>query len=152
MAEKKTYTEEQKKEALELEAAIGNRAAAEKTGISWQQIARWKKEAGSAETAPEKKQKSAKTKTAANKATKNKPGKAAKETANKKATASTASKAPKAGSKKLTIIVQNPFGGNITASEIADKLPAGCDTVFVRVDQNKLWWVKDDETGSVDIW
>ena len=26
------------------------------------------------------------------------------------------------------------------------------DTVFVRVDQNKLWWVKDDETGSVDIW
>ena len=44
------------------------------------------------------------------------------------------------------------YGGNITAAEIAEKIPAGADTVFVRVDQNKLWWVKDDETGSVDIW
>ena len=26
------------------------------------------------------------------------------------------------------------------------------ETVFVRVDQNKLWWIKGEETGSVDIW
>ena len=25
-------------------------------------------------------------------------------------------------------------------------------SVFVRVDQNKLWWIRGDETGSVDIW
>jgi len=24
--------------------------------------------------------------------------------------------------------------------------------VFVRVDQNKLWWIKGEETGSIDIW
>ena len=53
---------------------------------------------------------------------------------------------------KLTIVVQSPYGGNITTAEIANKIPAGADTVFVRVDQNKLWWVKDDETGSVEIW
>ena len=53
---------------------------------------------------------------------------------------------------KLEIIVQSPLGGNITAEEIAAKLPKGAETVFVRVDQNKLWWIKGDETGSVDIW
>ena len=53
---------------------------------------------------------------------------------------------------KLTIVVQSPYGGNITAAEIAGKVPAGADTVFVRVDQNKLWWIKGEETGSVDIW
>ena len=52
---------------------------------------------------------------------------------------------------KLEIIVQSPMGGNITAEEIAAKLPKGAETVFVRVDQNKLWWIKGEETGSVDI-
>ena len=55
-------------------------------------------------------------------------------------------------STKLEIIVQSPMGGNITAEEIASKLPKGAETVFVRVDQNKLWWIKGEETGSVDIW
>ena len=53
---------------------------------------------------------------------------------------------------KLEIIVQSPMGGNITAEEIAAKLPEGAETVFVRVDQNKLWWTKGEEKGSVDIW
>ena len=57
-------------------------------------------------------------------------------------------KASKAKAAKLEIIVQSPMGGNITAEEIAAKIPAG----FVRVDQNKLWWIKGEETGSVDIW
>jgi len=48
--------------------------------------------------------------------------------------------------------ISHCYGGNITAAEIAEKIPAGADTVFVRVHENKLWWVKDDETGSVDIW
>ncbi len=53
---------------------------------------------------------------------------------------------------KLEIIVQSPMGGNITAEEIAAKVPAGAESVFVRVDQNKLWWIKGEEIGSVDIW
>lgn len=61
-------------------------------------------------------------------------------------------KAAKAKAAKLEIIVQSPMGGNITAEEIAAKIPAGADSVFVRVDQNKLWWIKGEETGSVDIW
>ena len=61
-------------------------------------------------------------------------------------------KVTKAKAAKLEIIVQSPMGGNITAEEIAAKIPAGADSVFVRVDQNKLWWIKGEETGSVDIW
>jgi transcriptional regulator with XRE-family HTH domain len=58
----------------------------------------------------------------------------------------------KAKAAKLEIIVQSPMGGNITAEEIAAKVPAGAESVFFRVDQNKLWWIKGEETGSVDIW
>ena len=61
-------------------------------------------------------------------------------------------KVSKAKAAKLEIIVQSPMGGNITAEEIAAKVPAGAESVFVRVDQNKLWWIKGEETGSVDIW
>ena len=45
---------------------------------------------------------------------------------------------------KLEIIVQSPMGGNITAEEIAAKLPKDAETVFVRVDQNKLWWTRGE--------
>ena len=63
-------------------------------------------------------------------------------------------KAPiaKAKAAKLEVVIQSPMGGNITPEEIAAKLPEGAETVFVRVDQNKLWWIKGEETGSVDIW
>ena len=69
-----------------------------------------------------------------------------------KKTVKKAEVAAKKPASKLEIIVQSPMGGNITAEEIAAKLPKGAETVFVRVDQNKLWWIKGEETGSVDIW
>ena len=75
-------------------------------------------------------------------------GKVARKTKETVKTVETAAKK----STKLEIIVQSPMGGNITAEEIAAKLPKGAETVFVRVDQNKLWWIKGEETGSVDIW
>jgi len=70
----------------------------------------------------------------------------------KKVEAAAKKPAAKAKTAKLEIIVQSPMGGNITTEEIAAKLPKGAETVFVRVDQNKLWWIKGEETGSVDIW
>ncbi len=50
------------------------------------------------------------------------------------------------------IIIQSPMGGEITPEQAVAKLPAGADCVFIRVDQNKLWWIRGDETGHVDIW
>jgi transcriptional regulator with XRE-family HTH domain len=69
-----------------------------------------------------------------------------------KKTVKKADAAAKKSTSKLEIIVQSPMGGNISDAEIAAKLPKGTETVFVRVDQNKLWWIKGEETGSVDIW
>ena len=60
--------------------------------------------------------------------------------------------AKKAKIANLSIIIQSPLGGNITVEEIADKVPDDADAVFVRVDQNKLWWTRGDEKGDVDIW
>ncbi|MCR5295214.1 MAG: hypothetical protein K6E30_08625 [Lachnospiraceae bacterium] len=53
---------------------------------------------------------------------------------------------------KMTIVIQSPLGGEITPEEIAAKLPKGTLNAYVRIDQNKIYWVKKDETGSVDIW
>ena len=50
------------------------------------------------------------------------------------------------------IYIQSPLGGNITPEEIMAKVPEGIDAVYVRVDQNKLWWVRGVEYGDVDIW
>ena len=77
---------------------------------------------------------------------------AAKAARKTKETVKKVEKAVKKPAAKLEIIVQSPMGGNITDAEIAAKLPKGTETVFVRVDQNKLWWIKGEETGSVDIW
>ena len=53
---------------------------------------------------------------------------------------------------KPEIYIQSPLGGNITPEEILAKLPEGVDAVYVRVDQNKLWWVRGVEYGDIDIW
>ena len=53
--------------------------------------------------------------------------------------------------KKTNIVIQSPMGGEITTDAILEKIGAA-DAVYVRVDQNKAYWVKGDETGSVDLW
>ena len=58
----------------------------------------------------------------------------------------------KAKAQETVIFIQSPLGGNITPEEIRAKVPECAETVYVRVDQNKLWWIRGDETGNVDIW
>lgn len=55
-------------------------------------------------------------------------------------------------SRETEIFIQSPLGGNITPEEIRAKVPECAESVYVRVDQNKLWWVNGVEYGSVDIW
>ena len=52
---------------------------------------------------------------------------------------------------KNEVIIQSPMGGEITPAEILAKV-GSVDQVYVRVDQNKLYWVKGKESGSVEIW
>ena len=48
------------------------------------------------------------------------------------------------------MIIQSPLGGEITPEQVVGKLPAGVDRVYVRVDHNKLWWVRGEEEGNED--
>ena len=52
---------------------------------------------------------------------------------------------------KVEIFLQSPMGGEITPEMILAKV-GQVDKVYVRLDQNKIYWVKGDETGAVDTW
>lgn len=58
---------------------------------------------------------------------------------------------PRAAKAAPVVILQSPFGGEITADEILSKI-GEADKVYVRLDQNKAYWVKGEETGDVDLW
>ena len=49
------------------------------------------------------------------------------------------------------IFIQSPVGAEITPDAILAKV-GQVDTVYIRVDENKLYWVKGEENGAVDIW
>ncbi len=139
MAQRKNWTDEQKAEILKKAEETSVLAASKEYGVARATISAWKKkaEADAIDIEVKKNTRKASRKVKDAVKTVEKEIKAAKK---------------KAKAAKLEIIVQSPMGGNITAEEIAAKLPDGAETVFVRVDQNKLWWIRGEETGSVDIW
>ena len=54
-------------------------------------------------------------------------------------------------SPEMAFVIQSPFGGEITPEEIRARI-GEADAVYIRVDQNKAYWVKGDENGSIDLW
>ena len=68
-----------------------------------------------------------------------------------KAAAKPAAKAAPKAAKKPEMIIQSPMGGNITPEEILAKV-GKADKIYIRVDENKAYWVRGKETGSVDLW
>jgi hypothetical protein len=52
---------------------------------------------------------------------------------------------------EMTFVIQSPFGGEITPEEIRARI-GEADAVYIRVDQNKAYWVKGDENGDIDLW
>lgn len=71
---------------------------------------------------------------------------AAKKTAEKKPAVKKA-----AAKRTAEVIIQSPLGGEITGAEILARV-GEVDKVYVRVDENKAYWVRGEETGSVDLW
>lgn len=89
--------------------------------------------------------------------------KAATKKTEKKTTKKTTKKAastPKKSQAKKGLVIQSPMGGEITPDEITAKISAATkgtgvgkvDTIYVRVDENKAYWVKWKKNGSVDLW
>ncbi len=119
----KNYTLEEKAEALRKAAETSIANVAKELGISRTTLTNWKKQAE--ETI-----------------------KAAGD-----AVEDTVAKAKKIVEQKPAneVIIQSPMGGNITPAEILSKV-GPCDKVYVRVDENKAYWVRGEETGCVDLW
>ena len=89
--------------------------------------------------------------------------KAATKKAEKKTNKRTTKKAastPKKSQEKKGIVIQSPMGGEITPDEITAKISTATkgtgvgkvNTIYVRVDENKAFWVKGNKNGSVDLW
>ena len=74
-----------------------------------------------------------------------------KKTAEKKPAAKKAPAKKPAAKKAAEVIIQSELGGEITPDAILEKIGAA-DKIYVRVDQNKAYWVRGEETGSVDLW
>ena len=53
--------------------------------------------------------------------------------------------------KPAQIIIQSPMGGEITPEDILSRV-GDVDKVYVRLDQNAIYWVKGEETGAINIW
>ena len=77
-------------------------------------------------------------------------GKAVKATAAKASTVKKNAE-KKTAAKKTEVIIQSPMGGNITPEEILAKV-GKADKIYVRVDENKAYLVRGEQTGSVDLW
>ena len=119
----KNYTLEEKAEALKKAAESSIASVAKELGISRATLTNWKKQAeGALKTAGD-------------------------------VVEDTVAKAKKAIEQKPAneVIIQSPLGGNITPAEILAKT-GPVDKVYIRVDQNKAYWVRGEETGSVDMW
>ena len=66
--------------------------------------------------------------------------------------ASVEKKINKARSAKMDIVFESNGGLQIKPEEIVEKIPNDCDAAYVKLEENKIYWVKGEETGSVDIW
>ena len=78
----------------------------------------------------------------------------------KKTTKKAASTPKKPQVEKKGFVIQSPMGGEITPDEILAKISTATkgsgvgkvDTIYVRVDENKAYWVKGKKNGSIDLW
>lgn len=138
--------------AVKAEAAVVAAVAAEKNAVAKKAAAKKpaaeKKSAAEKKPAVEKKPAAKKAKAAAVKAEKKVEEKvtAMKETVKETVKKPRAKKAPVA-----EVIIQSAMGGEITPAAVLAKVGA-VDKVYIRVDENKAYWVKGEETGSVDLW
>ena len=53
---------------------------------------------------------------------------------------------------KVDMIFESNGGRQIKPEEIAEKVPKGVDAAYIKLEENKIYWGKGTETGSVDIW
>ncbi len=117
------YTDEQKAAVLARVPEIGIQEAAEEAGIPWKKVVKWEKKAAASQDTEEAV-----------------PEKKAKK------------QSKKARIAKMNLIFESGSGRQISLQAIAEKVPKGCDAAYVKIEENRIYWVKEEETGSEEIW
>ena len=64
----------------------------------------------------------------------------------------TRKKSTKASKSTPVILIQSLLGGTITPEEILSRVPADVDSIYIKPEENKAYWVRGDESGSVELW
>ena len=54
-------------------------------------------------------------------------------------------------SQKTQLVIQSPDGQEITPEEVFAKV-GKADKIYVRADEGKAYWVREDEHGSINLW
>ena len=54
-------------------------------------------------------------------------------------------------SQKTQRVIQSPDGQEITPEEVFAKV-GKADKIYVRADEGKAYWVREDEHGSINLW
>ena len=141
----KNYSLEETAEALKKAAETSIANAAKELGISRTTLMSWKKQAENAlkDAGDAVEETVSKAKDIAEKA-----GKKVKAAAEKVEADVKAAVEQKPANE---VIIQSPLGGNITPAEVLAKT-GPVDKVYIRVDENKAYWVRGEESGSVDLW
>ena len=141
---------EEKAVATEVEVKKATRAAGRKAKAKVEEAAA--KVAGDVKDAAEKAKVAAEVEVGKAKAKRGRKAAEAKEAVAEAAEAA-AKPVRKARAAKLDIVIQSVMGGAITTEEIAAKVPKDAESAYVKVEENKIYWVdKKGETGSVEIW
>ena len=53
---------------------------------------------------------------------------------------------------KVDMFFETNSGRQITPEAVAERIPKGVDAAYIKLEENKIYWVKGTETSSVDIW
>ena len=80
--------------------------------------------------------------------------KASRKAAEKKKTVKEMAETPirKARTVKTDLVFETNGGRQITPEAITERVPKGVDAAYIKLEENKIYWVKGTETGAVDIW
>ena len=169
------YTEEQKAEALRLVEEIGYESASKELGMAMTTLSRWKKAIrlkAEADQAAQKKEArlSAKPNKAAGK--KDAEVNAASDQSAQKKEAERSTRADQSAGKKdaemnavpdqtaarkksagINLVIQSQDGKEISIRQIAQMVPANTESVYVKAEEHKLYWVsRDGGIGSIHLW
>ena len=130
---KDQYETKEKKLIAEAADKYGARKVAQAYGLKWQTVVAWKKHYGD------------------------------------KATMATMSAFKNAAKKSaVKLIIQSPAGQEVTIDELLERISksaevvcasgateateAAVDTVYIRADEGKAYWVRETENGAVELW